>query len=356
MVPEPEDSTKHHSESVTDSTITRRSALAVVGSALSFAGCLTTGVDPEDADSIASADDDGSDTESGGPENGAVVFVYDDGPNEDIEKALPAHQEYDAPATTGIVSEWVGRPQYMDADDLDTLADNGWEIASHTRTHTTVGAFYVVEDLHPSETEVNATGYRHGHHEGRDVQLSDGNKSVIREVKGLAGDPGDRRVELAEPVGDYFRAEDTEIRYPADTMHEMLGGSKEALEEMGHEVTSLLAPYDVYSGWSDLFVPEYYDAVANVRPGSRINYLADGSFDPYRTRRDYFLEFTSKEAVKSDLDEIAERGHLGVFGAHAMKGDVSEEGIERTLGWAEERGIEIITLREAAKRFGFNSS
>ncbi|WP_049934665.1 polysaccharide deacetylase family protein [Halalkalicoccus jeotgali] len=279
------------------------------------------------------------------PENGAIVFVYDDGPITDYTQALPAHEEFDAPATTGIVSEWVGRTDYMGTEELDELVDAGWEIASHTKEHRPLGAFSLLKDIHPTDTEVSAKGYRQGHHEGSTVEISDGETKVTREVAGLGGAPGERRIALTEPVGESFSAEDTEIRHPAETMHETLGDSKDTLEEMGYDVSTLLAPYDAYSGYSDLFVPEYYDGVANARHGSRINDPAE--YNPYETKRDYFIEFTTETAVKRDLDEIAEEALLGVFGAHTVKKKVNEDSIRQILEWVEEREIEVLTLREA---------
>lgn len=293
--------------------------------------------------------DDGTDTDGQGPENGAIVFVYDDGPIEDYTQAFPAHQEFDAPATVGIVSEWVGDDGRMDTEHLDAVVEEGWEIASHTKEHTSVAAFTLTDDVEPDDTELSATGIRHGHHEGEPLKISDGEAAVIREIAGLVGESGERRIELADPVGTQFEAGKTEIRHPPDVMHEALGDSKDDLEEMGYDVSTLLAPYDTYSGYSDLFVPEYYEGVANARPGSGIN--DPDSFDPYETRREYFIEFTTQEAVKQDLDEIADDGSLGVVGAHTFKEEVSESAIEDVLSWVDDRDIETMTLREAIETY-----
>ncbi|WP_245998711.1 polysaccharide deacetylase family protein [Halalkalicoccus subterraneus] len=285
------------------------------------------------------------DPKSTKPENGAIVFIYDDGPITDYTEAFPAHKEFDAPATTGIVTEWVGRSDFMDTEELDELVDAGWEIASHTEKHRPLAAFPLLKDAHPKDTEISAEGYRQGHHEGSTVEISDGDTKVIREVAGLGGAPGERRIALTEPVGESFDAEDTEIRHPAEVMHEALGDSKEELEEMGYDVSTLLAPYDAYSGYSDLFVPEYYDGVANARHGSYMN--DPDEYDPYETKRDYFIEFTTEAAVKQDLDKIADDALLGVVGAHSIKERVNEESITEMLEWIEEREIEVMTLREA---------
>lgn len=301
--------------------------------------------EPPQTNDTAAEDEEEENSESTEPENGAIVFVYDDGPITDYMEALPAHEEFDAPATTGIVSNWVGTHDYMDTDELDKLVDAGWEIASHTKNHRPLAAFELTEDVHPEDTEIAVKGYRQGHHEGAPVEISDGETQVIREVAGLGGTPGERRIKLTESVGERFHADETEVRHPAEVMHEELGDSKKALEEMGYDVSTVLAPYDAYSGYSDLFVPEYYDGVANARHGSRIN--NPDEYNPYETQRDYFIEFTTEEAVKNDLNTIADNALLGVVGAHSFKEEVNEETIRKILEWVEERDIEVVTLREA---------
>lgn len=292
---------------------------------------------------------DTSETSGKKPENGTIVFVYDDGPIEDYTQAFPVHEEFDAPATVGIVSEWVGNDGRMDTEHLDELVDEGWEIASHTKEHTPIAACPLTEDVDSDDTELSATGIRHGHHEGKPLEISNGETKVSCEIAGLVGETGKRRIKLTEPVGKHFDAGVAEIRYPAKIMHEALGDSQETLEDMGYEVSTLLAPYDAYSGYSNLFVPDYYEGVANARHGSRINYPDE--YDPYQTQRDYFIEFTDKKSVKHDLDEIADDGLLGVVGAHSFKDEVDGESIREMLSWVEDRDIETMTLREAIETY-----
>lgn len=288
------------------------------------------------------------------PEGGAVVFVYDDGPMEDYTQAFPAHQAFDAPATVGIVTEWIGRENYMgtdwmDVEQLEELEGAGWEIASHTTEHTAVGTFELVEDAEPEDNRVYPNGIRHGYWEPRDLEITDGNTIVTRTVLGWDEDDLGRYIELDEPLGTSFATGKTVTRYPEAGMHEAFGESKRELEALGFEIDTFLAPYDNFDDYSREFASEYYKGIANAEHGSRVN--SEG-FDPYYTQRDYFLEFTTPESVIADLDEIADRGALGVIGAHTFKEEVSEEGIYETLEWIDERGIEVLTLREAIARYG----
>ncbi|WP_336362082.1 polysaccharide deacetylase family protein [Halalkalicoccus salilacus] len=347
---------------------TRRQALRTLGviGGLSLAGCLDQGGnltsndkerdeggnDSEDQQKNGTEQENETEEETNErlnpPENGAVVFVYDDGPVEDYTKAFPVHQQFKAPATVGITSTWIGRENYMGIKHLEKLADAGWEICSHTTEHLPIASFKIQKDIGADDREIYPTEIRHGHHEGKEVELTDGANSVIRTVEGLGGEPEDPHVVLTEAVGEPFKTGETVIRYPRETLHESLSESKRKLEKHGFEVDTLLAPYDRFNEWSMEFAPEYYTGVANANYETRIN--SEG-FNPFETQRGYFIENANRSVVESDLDEIAGRGALGVFGAHTVKDEVTQELIWETLEWIDERGIEVMTLRDAFAHF-----
>lgn len=289
------------------------------------------------------------------PENGVVAFVYHDGPIHDYTEAFPAHEAYDAPATTCVVTDWIGTSRgvadRLDVEHLEELHDAGWEIGSHTTDHATLGEFELLTEVGEDDHRIYPEEHRHGHHPGKEVEITDGSTSVLRTIEGFGDDEDEERyVELTEAVGESFPAGDTVVRYPEDEIHNMLADSKEALETLGFEAYSFLAPYDNFGEYAMEFVPDYYECVANAsleRP--RINYL--DIFDPYELRHRYFIEFTTPEDVKRDLDEIATTGALGVFGAHAFKEEVTEDAIRETLQWIEDRDIEVMTLRDAVELY-----
>lgn len=346
-------------------TFIATSAVALAGAA-GCLGALSTNSDDSTDDPAHSdgedrkgdeTDDEADETESeetpDPPEGGAVVFVYDDGPMEDYTKAFPVHQEFDAPATVGVVSDWIGREDYQDSgcmgvDQLDELVAAGWEVASHTVDHTAVGTFELTEDAHAGDERVAVEEFRHGYHEGLTLEITDGEHPSHRTVVGYGTDDG-QYIELDEPLDEAYPAGETVVRYPEAQITDAMGESKRALEELGFEIDTFLAPYDNFDDYSREFAEEYYAGVANARHGERIN--DPEGFDPYETRRDYFIEYTSREAVKADLDTIAEHGALGVMGAHTFKEEVSEERIRETLEWVDERGITVLTLREAIARY-----
>jgi peptidoglycan/xylan/chitin deacetylase (PgdA/CDA1 family) len=71
-----------------------------------------------------------------GPKQGVVSFTFDDGWEDDLKAArmLAAHQMR---ATAYIIPNAVGRPHYMDLGGIQSLAQMGWEIASHHETPLT---------------------------------------------------------------------------------------------------------------------------------------------------------------------------------------------------------------------------
>ncbi len=50
-------------------------------------------------------------------------------------EAFPILQRYQVPATAFIVTGRIGQPDYMTLEQIKELAQNGWEIGSHTVTH-----------------------------------------------------------------------------------------------------------------------------------------------------------------------------------------------------------------------------
>nr|WP_241430853.1 polysaccharide deacetylase family protein [Halalkalicoccus jeotgali] len=347
------------------SALSRRRILSLgaIGAA-SFAGCLGSsdngGEETNNDDSVSDevdsdneTDVDSKDDESEGlPENGAVVFVYDDGPMKDYTQAFPAHQAFDAPATTGIITSRIGLQDYngydwMDVEQLEELEAAGWEIASHTTEHSVVGTYELVEDADPADNRVYPEEIRHGYWKSKDLEITDGETTVTRTIVGYDEDDVGKYIELDESIGESFMRGETVTRFGEEAMHEALGESKQKLEDLGFEVDSFLAPYDNFDDYSRKFASEYYSSIANAEHGSRINYPDE--FDPFYTHRDYFIEFSSPDSVKADLDKIAEQGLLGVLGAHTYKEEVTEERIYETLEWVDERGIEVLTLREACQ-------
>lgn len=291
----------------------------------------------------------------GPPEHGAVVFSYDDGPIQDYTQAFPVHQEFDAPATTAIVTNWIGRQDFMGTDwltrrQIRELSDAGWEVISHTHTHATIAAYDLTADAAPEDTRVYVTRNRLGQVQHREVEVADGERAVRVSVAGRGQDESGQFVRFEQPLGEGFAAGEAVIRYPEEFVRHELSEPKRILEHYGFEVSGFVAPYDDYDAWARQFVPEYYDGVLNANHGSRIN--PPEGFDPLETQRGYFIEFLNDpHEVQDDLSEIAHSGGLGVFAAHTFKDEVTPERIRQVLEWIDERDIEVLTFQDAIRRY-----
>ncbi|ELZ21716.1 hypothetical protein C477_05219 [Haloterrigena salina JCM 13891] len=325
-----------------------------------IAGCLDfTTLESDDTESSAAnaSDENGSndvDTEddaeewSEWSENGALTFIYDDGPVQDLELALPAHEKYDAPASVGIVSDWIESDdeRWMDFDDVETLSDAGWEIASHTATHVAISSFELVADVSSGDSRIYPEGRgQHGFMLGNPIEVTDGEKLVQRTVIDSGTDDVGKYIELDRPINDSFIAGETVERYPETFVREELEESKQVLSEF--QPTTFLAPHDVIDDYHLDIVREYYDGVFNVNPDTLIN---DVPFDSFDTNRSYFAERVDRDSVYEDLEQIAEAGLYGMVGAHTHFEEVTQDRIEETLEWCDELSIDVITFEDAISR------
>jgi peptidoglycan/xylan/chitin deacetylase (PgdA/CDA1 family) len=64
-----------------------------------------------------------------------VALTFDDGYEDQAINALPLLERYQMPATFYIVSGFVGKPGYMNWQQLEALRDAGMEIGGHTISH-----------------------------------------------------------------------------------------------------------------------------------------------------------------------------------------------------------------------------
>jgi peptidoglycan/xylan/chitin deacetylase (PgdA/CDA1 family) len=64
-----------------------------------------------------------------------LSITFDDGCCIQYEKYYPVLDHFDLPATFYVVTNWVGKPGFMDLEDLSDLWKSHNEIGSHTHTH-----------------------------------------------------------------------------------------------------------------------------------------------------------------------------------------------------------------------------
>lgn len=340
--------------------LTRRHLIATAGVSCLGLGAGCSAIQPGGENGNES--ENGNETDGNGDETdgedvptidgGAVVFVYDDGPMSDYETAFPVHQEFDAPASTAVVTEWMGRQDFdgsdwMTIEQLDELESAGWEIMSHTTSHTALGEFELVEDAAADDTRIYPEDRSHGFNHGNDIEITDGDTSVRRTIVNSNTDGTGGYLELDEALGESFSAGEAVERYPDDVMNDFLETSKNTLEDHGLTVDTLLAPYDVVDEWAIEHAKQYYDGIANVNPDSMHN--DRDAFDPFDTHRAYFIEFTDQETIETELDRAARQENIAILGAHSFKEEVTEDRIRETLERVDELDLEVVTFRDAIR-------
>jgi peptidoglycan/xylan/chitin deacetylase (PgdA/CDA1 family) len=65
-----------------------------------------------------------------------VVITFDDGYRDVYDNAFPIMQSYGFTGTVYIVANRLNADGFLDREALKTLVENGWEIGSHSMTHT----------------------------------------------------------------------------------------------------------------------------------------------------------------------------------------------------------------------------
>lgn len=81
-----------------------------------------------------------------------VVLTFDDGHESNYTLALPVLQEFGFKAVFFITTGWIGKPNYINKDQIRALYEAGMEIGSHCITHR------YLSDLEDSEVEEELSG------------------------------------------------------------------------------------------------------------------------------------------------------------------------------------------------------
>ena len=95
----------------------------------------------------------------------AVSFTFDDGPQSDVDVALPMFEKYGYKATFNIVTNWAnggGNNGMLNWSGVQKLAEAGHEIASHSDSHPQNGAMPVSEINSSKGTLNNKVSQKYG--------------------------------------------------------------------------------------------------------------------------------------------------------------------------------------------------
>lgn len=67
-----------------------------------------------------------------------IILTFDDGGESVFTTALPIMQKYNFTGTAYIVYNYIGIPNYMNADQIRELYTKGWEVGSHSTSHVSL--------------------------------------------------------------------------------------------------------------------------------------------------------------------------------------------------------------------------
>lgn len=282
---------------------------------------------------------------TGANTDGQVVFIYDDSWREDWTDTFPVHQEEGVPACSAAIVDYIGTSWGLRPEHLREMEAEGWEIMSHTTGHVAVGNLYLTEPAEPDDERLYLDGSFLGHHDGDDIVISDGDRTVENVIAGGDRDDTGTYLDLAEPVGEAFDADAAFARFADDRIRDEVVGSKDALENMGVDVDAFVSPFGRDDGFATELVREHYAAFAN-RSGTSLNPLE--GLDPHELGRSSIDgQSVSRAEIESYYDDVAAGDQLGIVVGHSQFDETTPERVRFAIQAAKARDLEIVTLREA---------
>ncbi|WP_440771054.1 polysaccharide deacetylase family protein [Natronorubrum sp. DTA28] len=292
----------------------------------------------------------GTGTVVGSPEastDGRIVFIYDDSWREDWTDTFPVHRDEGVPACCAAVVDYVDTSWGLLPEHLREMEAEGWEIMSHTASHVAVGNLYLTEPAEPDDDRLSLDGSFLGDHDGDEIVISDGDRTVENVIAGGDRDDTGISLDLAEPVGEAFDAGTAFARFADDRIREEVVGSKEALEEMGVTVDGFVSPFGRSDGLVDDLVQDHYAAFAN-RGGNGLNAI-EGLDSHALGRSSIDGQSVSEAEIERFYDDVAAGDYLGIVVGHSQFDETTPERVRFAIREANARNLEIVTLREALK-------
>jgi hypothetical protein len=290
---------------------------------------------------------------------GMVTFSFDDGIISSYQNGLPILKSRGQLATAGIVASRVtsGNEDYMTVDHVRELAKNGWEIASHSLTHTRPIQIPKTYDQEPiSGFCVDEKGHDHFHAQ-YDYDLiaglyqDDKPMSEVENVQQLIDTPGTYWYD--RPIGELhvhpFRGGDPEaLNIRAGSYQRELEESKRILIGLGFDVDSYIAPYNYWTDDVEAMSKRYYARACTGRDSDN----RPASFDPYAIKR---FMVHSKDSAQSLIriikDHAVEYGSWVVFCIHGVGDSMGwepypSESLDAVSAWVAEQKIPVVTVRQ----------
>lgn len=294
---------------------------------------------------------------------GMVTFTFDDGLASVHEHALPIFKKRRLKATAAIIASRVqmtDNDDYLSVPQLNDMVRAGWEIASHSLTHTrpiSIPHYYNQEPI-VGWTADDQTGETFQTQYDYDLIAGiyqDGDPLV--EVENLA--------ELHKKKGSYFYdrpiaelhvnpkrvATPENLNIRAGSYQREMDVSKQKLKDLGFSINTFVAPYNYWPNDMKETSKSYYSqAVTGMDTDNRPE-----SFDPYAIRRFMMHERDSVAHVTRLIKENAlDFGGWVVFCFHGVGSSVgwepySADKLDAVTKFVETEGIPVVTIEEGAK-------
>lgn len=288
-------------------------------------------------------------------DGGRLALVFDDGYATDDNQIRPVLEDAGVPASFAIVSEWIAGDGHLTGDQLQELADLGYEIMAHGRHHRFLGPHRLETDAELGDRRLVIESHVFPDTNaamlvGDEYQLTDGDRTATVEIAGKGARGSTEYVELSETLSERWSAEETVFRLPEAVIREEIVGGKRDLEERGYDPTAFAFPYDAADVRALRIAREAFDVVPNAAVRSLPNPPGTAGWNLRR----YYLETDklTRVEIADYLDEVAAAGGLGILAGHSDWETVPPEHVAFAIEAARERGIEITTVSDAISSDG----
>jgi len=289
---------------------------------------------------------------------GMVTFVFDDGIVTNHSYSLPILKKRGQVATAGLVVNRLlsGNSDYMSVDQAKELEQGGWEIASHSMTHSRP-----VQIPKTLEQEV-ITGWRLDETDPDHYQaqydydrvaslFQDGKPlKVVENLEQLRATPGSYWLDLAISelhVHPLRSGDPATLGIRAGSYQREMEDSKKILTELGFKVDTYIAPHNYWTDDVEAISRRYYQRACTGRDSDN----RPATFDAFAIKR--FMVHTKDSAqqlIRIIRDHALEYGAWVVFCFHGVGEDIGWEpypadAMDAVSAFVDEQKIPLVTVR-----------
>lgn len=296
---------------------------------------------------------------------GMVSLVFDDGLASVYRYAYPILKNNNQVATIGITYAFLmsGQKEFMDIEQILSLQQEGWEVASHGLTHsrsTEMPMLYGEEKIKNWAAWDKKLKIYHVNYKYKSVAGLFDNNRIMNEVSPFNQEewlPGSYYLDrqngqlFVKPFspGNWWN----KLNIRTTSCQREMEFSKRELETLGCKIETFITPYNDFSERLRDLSKNYYAHVASGK--DKPNFRA--SFDPYHIWR---FSVQTRDSVKS-LEKIIERWAVKndgwvVFCMHGIGDSFGwepwDEGkLQELSNWLNRKGVTVVTIAQGASLY-----